>query len=661
MTLPDSLLAAFKAQFGIPPSHGAMAPGRINMLGEHVDYNHGWVLPAAVDRAVYFAASRANHHSWYAQDLEEEHQPILLNQPGECGWANYLLGVIDAFERRGIPVPPLSLAFTSTIPMGAGLSSSAALCSGFALLLQEFCGTTFSRKELAFIAQESEHRFAGVHCGLMDQYASLHGVADCILLLDCLTNTHTVVPAHLPGHTWLVVNSGVKHAHAEGAYNARRAAAEAAFAALRAAAPELSTWRDVRPMDLERLREAPEVQQRAARFIVGELRRSQEAVEALKAGDSKRIGDLLVETHAGLRDDYAVSCTEMDALVDDALGHEGVLGARQMGGGFGGCALILVQEKQVNALERDFRGKFPEVYRFTLVDGAHAAPLAPEFNVFEHPHRRYNPLLDEWILVSPQRNKRPWQGAVESPVNHAVEQHDPDCYLCAGVTRQGGETNPEYRGVYVFDNDFPAFGAGGTAPRHPDEGFFQAKPERGINRVVCFSDRHDVSYSELSDAERLAVFQTWQGQSKALGERQDIHYVQIFENKGAAMGCSNPHPHGQIWAQDSVPSQVARTQTNLLAYFEKNGRCLLSDYAQEESLSKERVLFENEHLMALVPYWATWPFETLLVQKRPCKQIEDATPQEAEAWAMALGRISGLRSPFWGFISLFGRFSSSSA
>ena len=640
MTLPDSLFAAFEAQFGVPPSHGASAPGRINILGEHVDYNHGWVLPAAVDCAVYFAASRANHHSWYAQDLEEQHQPADLKQPGECNWANYLLGVIDAFERRGISVPPLSLAFNSTIPMGAGLSSSAALCSSFALLLQEFCSTAFSRTELALIAQESEHRFAGVHCGLMDQYASLHGVAHSALFLDCLTHHHQVIPAHLPRHTWLVVNSGVKHAHAEGAYNARRAAAEAAFASLQAAAPELSTWRDVRVQDLERLREAPEAQQRAARFIVGELRRSQEAVEALQSGDAEKLGRLLLETHAGLRDDYSVSCEEMDALVDYVSGQKGVLGARQMGGGFGGCALLLVQEKQVDVLARNLEATYPAVYRFNLVDGAHAGPLAPEFDVHEHPHRRYNPLLDEWILVSPQRGKRPWQGAVESPVKEVLQQHDPGCYLCAGVTRQGGATNPNYRGVYVFDNDFAAFGAGGDASREQEGGFFQTKPERGINRVVCFSERHDLTFAKLHDMERLDVFVAWQRQSRSLGERQDIHYVQIFENKGAAMGCSNPHPHGQIWAQDSVPSLVSRTHNNLRAYFEKNGQSLLSDYIREEALAGDRVLFENEHLVALVPYWATWPFETLLVQKRPCAHLEDVAPYEAEAWAMALGRIT---------------------
>jgi UDPglucose--hexose-1-phosphate uridylyltransferase len=649
--LPESLLTAFTSHFGGPPSHVAQAPGRINLLGEHVDYNHGWVLPAAVNRYVSFAARRSATHHWLAVDLSESLQAPPLGQPGPTAWANYLLGVIDAFERRGIPVPPLDLAFSSSIPMGAGLSSSAALCSGFALLLQEFCSSAFSRKDLALIAQESEHRFAGVHCGLMDQYASLFGVSESIVFLDCLSLTHEIIPAHLPDHTWLVVDSGVKHAHAEGAYNARRAAAEAALAALQAAATRggattISTWRDVRAQDLTSLAEAPEAQQRAARYIIGELARSQQAVEALRSGDAPALGQLLSATHAGLRDDYAVSCDEMDALVERCLAAPGVLGARQMGGGFGGCALVLVEDAAAEGLSSALEKVYPAVYRFDLVDGAHAAPVAPCFDPAEHPHRRHNPLLDEWVLVSPQRGKRPWQGAVEATETVKAPSHDPSCYLCAGVTRQGGEVNPTYTGTYVFDNDFPAFGGGGMAESGSrTEGvqassLFKMQPERGVNRVVCFSERHDVTFAELSVAERLAVFHTWQAQSRALGERQDLQYVQIFENKGAAMGCSNPHPHGQIWAQHSVPSLVARTQTNLLAHYQKAGQTLLTNYAAAEVQAGERVVYENAHVLALVPYWATWPFETLVIQKRPCAHLEDVLPEEAKSWAKALGAVT---------------------
>ncbi len=638
MQLPESLLTAFTSHFGGTPSHVAHAPGRINLLGEHVDYNHGWVLPAAVNRYVSFAARRSATHHWLAVDLSESLQAPPLGQPSLTAWANYLLGVIDAFERRGIPVPPLDLAFSSSIPRAQGLSS-AALCSALRCSSKS-CSSAFSRKDLALIAQESEHplrrRPLRPHGPVRQPLWGL----ESIVFLDCLSLTHEIIPAHLPGHTWLVVDSGVKHAHAEGAYNARRAAAEAALAAFEAAATRgsattISTWREVRPQDLTSLAEAPEAQQRAARYIVGELARSQQAVEALRTGDAPALGQLLSATHVGLRDDYAVSCDEMDALVERCLAAPGVLGARQMGGGFGGCALVLVEDAAAEGLARALEKDYPAVYRFDLVDGAHAAPVAHRFDPAEHPHRRHNPLLDEWVLVSPQRGKRPWQGAVEATETVQAPAHDPNCYLCAGVTRQGGAVNPTYTGTYVFDNDFPAFGAGGETEWDARmEGvqassLFKMQPERGVNRVVCFSERHDVTFAELSDAERLAVFHTWQAQSRALGERQDLQYVQIFENKGAAMGCSNPHPHGQIWAQHSVPSLVARTQTNLLAHYQKAGQTLLTNYAAAEVQAGERVVYENAHVLALVPYWATWPFETLVIQKRPCAHLEEVLPEEA--------------------------------
>jgi len=247
--------------------------------------------------------------------------------------------------------------------------------------------------------------------------------------------------------------------------------------------------------------------------------------------------------------------------------------------------------------------------------------MSNSFNSKDHPHRRYNPLLDEWVLVSPQRAKRPWQGQQEEPLPGVQNQYDPGCYLCPGNSRVNGAQNSHYEGVYVFNNDFGSLLSEGVSFDKAEDELFKIRPERGINRVICFSQDHSLTLPEMSVEAITKVVSVWKEEYQSLGKLDYINHVQIFENKGAIMGCSNPHPHGQIWAQSSIPSQVARTQQNLKNYYNKNGKTLLSDYVQREIEINERIILENKAFVALVPFWATWPFETMIISKKPLNSL----------------------------------------
>jgi UDPglucose--hexose-1-phosphate uridylyltransferase len=239
---------------------------------------------------------------------------------------------------------------------------------------------------------------------------------------------------------------------------------------------------------------------------------------------------------------------------------------------------------------------------------------------FSQPHRRYNPLRDEWVLVSPHRTQRPWLGASETASSEARPQHDPNCYLCPGSVRANGERNPAYETTFVFENDFPAL-LQDTGMGDSLEGLLQAEPVQGECRVICFSPRHDLTLAQMSAVEIAGVVDIWVRQAAELGAR--YAWVQIFENKGETMGCSNPHPHGQIWASAHVPSELRREDAQQRNYWASSQRTLLGEYLERELKSGERIVLETQEWVWLVPFWAVWPFETMLLPKRHVPSLTD--------------------------------------
>lgn len=256
----------------------------------------------------------------------------------------------------------------------------------------------------------------------------------------------------------------------------------------------------------------------------------------------------------------------------------------------------------------------------------------------DHPHRRYNPLTEQWILVSPHRAKRPWQGQQETAEQEQKPSYDPNCYLCPSNTRINGEQNPAYSSAYVFTNDFSALLPDTPAYQSNEHPLFQSHSVKGISRVICFSPDHAKTLPELSLAEIAAVIALWQAQCLELSEK--YQWVQIFENKGAAMGCSNPHPHGQIWASDFLPDLPAKAHAAQQRYFAAHQRPLLADYVQEELRRRERIVVETEHWLAVVPYWAAWPFETLLLPKADASRLTELSAEQSKDLALALKRLT---------------------
>ncbi|PQV46261.1 UDPglucose--hexose-1-phosphate uridylyltransferase [Jejuia pallidilutea] len=260
-------------------------------------------------------------------------------------------------------------------------------------------------------------------------------------------------------------------------------------------------------------------------------------------------------------------------------------------------------------------------------------------NLQDYSHKRFNILTGEWVLVSPHRAKRPWQGQNETVNNEKRPTYDKTCYLCAGNTRINGEVNPKYEDVFIFTNDFAALQS--DSPKfNVNDGLLIAESETGICKVICFSPDHSKSLADMSPLEIQKVVYAWQDQYKELGSNPKINYVQIFENKGAVMGCSNPHPHGQIWSQSTLPNEVYKKNTQQLNYFNKNSSSLLGDYLAQESENQERIIFENDGFVVLVPFWAIWPFEAMIVPKRHMANISEMTEAETLQYAEAIAVLT---------------------
>lgn len=257
--------------------------------------------------------------------------------------------------------------------------------------------------------------------------------------------------------------------------------------------------------------------------------------------------------------------------------------------------------------------------------------------LLDQPHRRFNALSGEWVFVSPHRNRRPWQGRIEVPSAAVRPQYDPQCYLCPGNARAAGELNPPYTSTYVFTNDFPAF-----LPETPQQDgtthpLLRATGHAGTCRVVCFSPRHDLTLAQMATADIRTVVDTWAGQVTELGQRW--RWVQVFENKGDLMGCSNPHPHGQIWAGDFIPTGVEKELIQQKLWLASHGKSLLLEYAALEGESNERTVVQNTDWLAVVPWWAVWPFETLLLPRRQVSSLPELTSAERDSLADILSQL----------------------
>ncbi len=377
----EVLLDRWNKSFGnTAPEVVVRAPGRVNIIGEHTDYNEGWVLPGAMSRSIYLLVSRSmtGQHHWIAYDLDEEIQSTEeILEYGQYAWAKYIEGAIRLYAPE---IGPLQILIGGDLPVGAGISSSSALVCGILYALQQLTGQTGSKESLALVGQRVEKEIIGVQGGIMDQFAIMMSQPHHVMLLDCRTREYKLVDADLPGCKWILINTRVKHALIDSDYNQRAAQCKQSVEIIQKSFPEVNALRDV-TMDMLTAADLPETLFRRSAFVVQEDDRVHQMVEALGQHDAQRAGTLLKASHHGLRHMYEVSCDELDHLTDFANAYKGVMGARMMGGGFGGCVICLISEDVLEEFSiacvdayLDRFGFEPDVILFDLADGVCLVP-----------------------------------------------------------------------------------------------------------------------------------------------------------------------------------------------------------------------------------------------------------------------------------------------
>lgn len=356
--------AHFKSVFDKEPKAIFLSPGRINIIGEHIDYNDGFVLPAAINKYICFAisSSESDKCSLVAKDLNESYHFNLKDElrPIDKMWVNYLLGVLHQLKQKNAALKGFTVVFSSDIPMGAGLSSSAALECGFGFALNKLFHLKLSKQEIALIGQKSEHTFVGVKCGIMDQFASVFGKKNKVIKLDCTALTYEYHRADFNNYSILLLDSNVKHTHLTSGYNVRRQEVEEGMTIIKNKFPNVKSYRDCSEEQLKSVvSELGETLYKRTHFVVNEIRRVNEAVTALDNQNLLKLGQLMFETHDGLSKEYEVSCPEIDFLVDFVRQEKSVIGSRMMGGGFGGCSINLVEKGK----EKELIYKISEAYQ----------------------------------------------------------------------------------------------------------------------------------------------------------------------------------------------------------------------------------------------------------------------------------------------------------
>lgn len=375
-----TLVDSFAQKFGTTPRL-FFSPGRINLIGEHIDYNDGFVMPAAVDKGIWFAVApnATDTANFYSADLDESYSTELTNVAPMKGWQNYLLGIIDQVKKEGLTIQGFDCVFGGNVPIGAGMSSSAAVECGLLFALNEIFDLHLEKTTMAKMAQKAEHTFPGVKVGIMDMFASLMGKQDHVILLDCMSLDYKYLPLHLEDYSLVLINTKVHHSLASGEYNQRRQQCQEGFAKLKSLVPNVKSFRDLKPTDVEKHKaELTEVIYKRCLYVTQEIERTQKAAILLENNELDKFGKLMFDTHDGLSKLYEVSCTELDFLADEAKKQPSIIGSRLMGGGFGGCTINLIHKKDwaqvVKEITDAYKQKFKidaEVYEVATSDGTY--------------------------------------------------------------------------------------------------------------------------------------------------------------------------------------------------------------------------------------------------------------------------------------------------